>query len=49
MFEPFFCYQEALHVETEEEEKCLDAVTDHNTTTCYRWLRVGEKESFGFI
>lgn len=48
MFGPFFCYQEDLHIEAKEEKR-LDAVADHNTTTCYLWLRAEKKESFGSI
>lgn len=28
----------------EEEEKCLDALAGHSTTTCCHWMRAGEKE-----
>lgn len=28
----------------EEEEKCLDALAGHSTTTCCRWMRAVEKE-----
>lgn len=28
----------------EEEEKSLDALAGHSTTTCCHWMRAGEKE-----